>query len=147
MMNQTDIARIANDHRLFLETGGAQGARADFSGQDLRWADFRESPCLREADFTRSNCHWAIFDGVDLRRADFHGAKIYRATFYRALVQDSSLPLTLSPWIREQAESNASPEDIASLQAKTQQVIPPVWGPDMLPMGKGRIVAGEKDQS
>ena len=59
------------EHARWLESGGAEGARADFSGMEL--ADVRfPGADLRRARFADANLFRADFAGADLSEADLH---------------------------------------------------------------------------
>lgn len=77
-------------HKIWLESDGQQGSRADLSDEkfvgavlrgmnferaDLRRADFSNAD-LRNADFRNANLSEAVFVRADLRGADFSGADL-----------------------------------------------------------------------
>ena len=84
------IARMRAQHARWLESGGAEGARADFSGMEL--ADVRfPGADLRRARFADANLFRADFAGADLSEADFTGANLNRADLAGATLQRAVL--------------------------------------------------------
>jgi hypothetical protein len=45
MMNREELKQILEAHRLWVETNGEQGERANLSGPDLCWAHFISNFC------------------------------------------------------------------------------------------------------
>lgn len=96
-----DIPRVLEQHRLWLETDGVRGARADLRGLrmirgvpdlgqllltgmvlrevDLRRADIRFAR-LEDADLTESHLEGAELDGSDLERAMLYRANLSGAS-------------------------------------------------------------------
>ena len=62
-----DIQKLLQQHKLWAESDGAQGTRADLSRADLSWAN------LSGADLSRANLSRA-----DLSRADLGGSRIWQ---------------------------------------------------------------------
>lgn len=93
-----EIHGILSDHKLWLETDGKEGkkanlseanffeadlsntdlSKADLSGADLRKANFVRAD-LREADLSRAYLCEADFVGANLSRADLFAANLCRA--------------------------------------------------------------------
>ena len=69
-MKSEQLQEILARHRLWLETDGRQGQRADLSGANLRGAD------LAGADLTGANLARADLYGADLRRAKLRHANV-----------------------------------------------------------------------
>jgi uncharacterized protein YjbI with pentapeptide repeats len=78
-----DLKKVLKEHRLFMESQGRQGKRADLSGAALRGAN------LNGADLTRANLSgayliwayliWTNLTGANLHRADLTGADLSEA--------------------------------------------------------------------
>ena len=64
------MKEILEAHKLWLETNGRDGERADLRGADLRGAD------LRGADLSGADLRWADLSGADLRGVDLSGADL-----------------------------------------------------------------------
>jgi uncharacterized protein YjbI with pentapeptide repeats len=65
-----DIKKILDDHKLWRETGGEKGARANLFGANLECAD------LEGADLAGANLEGANLYGADLRGANLYGADL-----------------------------------------------------------------------
>ncbi len=63
-----ELKKILADHRMWMESEGAEGHRADLRSSHLVIADLFEA-YLRRADLSGSD-----LNGADLRGADIHGA-------------------------------------------------------------------------
>jgi hypothetical protein len=72
MMNETDLNKILELHKLWLD-GHADGKRANFREADLRWVN------LSGADLRKTN-----LGGVNLYEANLRGANLFRANLRRA---------------------------------------------------------------
>ncbi|MDY6959344.1 MAG: pentapeptide repeat-containing protein [Halobacteriota archaeon] len=87
-MEREEIQSRLKLHKLWLESEGMEGERANFAGADLRdadfeGADFRYANC-RGANFENANCRDANFKGADLKYATFEGADCRGADFQHA---------------------------------------------------------------
>ncbi len=89
------LADVLARHKIWLESDGHEGYRANFAGGDfsgavlcnltfekanLRGADFRGAD-LRNANLRNTDLRGARFDGTDLRGADARGANITDSSF------------------------------------------------------------------
>ena len=82
-MNKTDLKKVVNRHKLWIETEGEEGERAclfeevfykeDLRGQDLRFAD------LSGANFEKADLKNANLMGADLSDSDLCGANFCMA--------------------------------------------------------------------
>ena len=79
-MKQSELNHILNQHKLWLESNGNQGKRADLSGVNLSGAYL-----------TRANLAGANLSGADLRSADLSGADLSGANLRSANLTDSIL--------------------------------------------------------
>ena len=77
-------------HWQWLNSDGAEGRRADFSGVDLRGTDF-SSADLRSARFVGTDLSGASFAQSDLEGADLSDATLRRANFDGASLKDALL--------------------------------------------------------
>jgi uncharacterized protein YjbI with pentapeptide repeats len=93
-----EFAEALDQHRLWVETAGNEGARGDFSGANLSDADLTgvnlqgaclQKTILRGADLSMANLRGANLAEVDLREsnllgAEFSGANLMGANLYLA---------------------------------------------------------------
>ncbi|HZZ31362.1 MAG TPA: pentapeptide repeat-containing protein [Phenylobacterium sp.] len=97
-----EIREILDAAQLWVEGGGARGARGHLEGLDLRVVAgaFRDrilgglsAPRVNgvSVDFSRSQLQGAIFDGADLRHANFKGADLRGASFVGAKLAHAQL--------------------------------------------------------
>ena len=63
-MNKSQLDKILDNHKLWLQTSGEKGKRADLSYADLRYAD------LSSADLRSADLSYADLRSADLRSAD-----------------------------------------------------------------------------
>jgi hypothetical protein len=69
-MNKKELNKILEQHKLWLESDGEKGERADLRGANLRHAD------LWNADLRHADLQDADLQDAHLRRADLRGAKL-----------------------------------------------------------------------
>jgi uncharacterized protein YjbI with pentapeptide repeats len=90
-----ELAEIQAKHRLWRDTAGAEGERADLSGADLSGADlsgaYLSRADLSGADLSRAYLSDADLSGADLSRADLSGAYLSRAYLSRADLSGADL--------------------------------------------------------
>jgi uncharacterized protein YjbI with pentapeptide repeats len=121
-MKREELDRVLSQHRLWLETSGDEGERADLGkvglrnvylrfanlrDADLLGADLRDanlqSAYLQGADFKGANLQGANLQGADFKGADLRGAKFDTNIrncwrFYMAKFTSDALPwLILHP--------------------------------------------------
>ena len=82
-MNRKELDKILYNHKLWLQSNGEQGEKANLRGADLRWAN------LREADLSGANLREANLRGANLRGANLRGADLSGAD-----LDYSSMPLS-----------------------------------------------------
>lgn len=78
------------EHRLWLESYGEKGARADFTGFNLSGKNLRGTN-LRQVVFRRTRLIWADFSGSDLTGADLSGAVLNHADLSNANLTGAKL--------------------------------------------------------
>jgi|GEM_PF-3545996 len=76
-------------HALWLQSGGRQGRRANFSGMNLQGIDLRDC-YLPEANFRTANLRGANLSGADLQGADFSQSVVENANFMNAKLEGSN---------------------------------------------------------
>jgi hypothetical protein len=74
-MTKTKVKNMLKQHRLWLETDGSQGKRANFNSANLAGAKLSYQD-LYNADLTGANLTGAYLDGADLTGADLTGADL-----------------------------------------------------------------------
>lgn len=99
-MNTVELRKILDEHKLWLESYGQHGSRADLRDANLYGADLRDSN-LRDADLRAANLCGAELCGADLRSvnlcgsgmrgADLRGAKLYGANLHSAKLYGADL--------------------------------------------------------
>ena len=72
-MEQSKLNLILEQHKLWIETNGVQGTRANLVGADLTGANLRDA-YLEDADLRRANLSDANLTGVNLRVANLKDA-------------------------------------------------------------------------
>ena len=101
-MNQKELDKILENHKLWLKTNGEQGERADLRSANLRYADLRSanlryanlrSANLRYADLRYANLSYADLSYADLRYADLSYADLRYANLRSADLDYSAFPL------------------------------------------------------
>lgn len=68
-MNQKELDKILDNHKLWLSSGGVKGERADLRYADLSYADLSYAN-LRSADLSSADLRYANLRYADLRSAD-----------------------------------------------------------------------------
>jgi uncharacterized protein YjbI with pentapeptide repeats len=95
MMDQAELDRKLKQHRLWLETSGAEGKCVDLQNTNLRGA-YLEWSNLRRANFRGAYLEWAYLfraslQDADLRGADLRGAYLEWANLRRANLRSAHL--------------------------------------------------------
>ena len=85
MMNKAELNKILDNHKLWLQTNGEQGERADLRSADLRSAD------LRSADLRSADLRYADLRSADLRYADLRSADLRCAVLSSADLSSADL--------------------------------------------------------
>ncbi len=124
-----ELKKILADHKLWLETDGKEGKKADLAETDLQRANFRgaklqgadlQGADLREADLRGANLGGANLQGADLRRANFQDASLDNAILRDANLQDADLTKVKGLLAGQLAGANVSgaklPGDIAKFE-------------------------------
>ena len=83
-----NIEQILKDHKLWFESGGKEGARADLGGADLRGVDLSCAD-LRNANFKGADLRWVNFKGADLKWVNFKGADLSCANLENANLRNT----------------------------------------------------------
>ena len=87
-MEQKELTRILDNHKLWLESNGEKGMRADLRDIDLTVVNL-EYAVLEDANLTGADLRWASLKGVNLecaslRSADLIGAELIGANLKAA---------------------------------------------------------------
>ncbi|WP_339053686.1 pentapeptide repeat-containing protein [Arsenophonus endosymbiont of Crataerina pallida] len=92
-MNSDELRKILDEHKVWVESLGEDGSKADLCRANLREADLRGADLyganlygadLRGADLRGANLYGANLYGADLRGANLYGANLYGANLYGA---------------------------------------------------------------
>ena len=84
------IEDVLQEHKLWLESNGENGVRADLWGADLRGANLRGAD-LRGADLWGANLRDADLWGANLRGANLRDADLWGADLRDADLRDANL--------------------------------------------------------
>ena len=104
-MEKSKLKEILNQHRLWLDTNGVQGKRANLRGANLEYADLKDANLkdanLSGADLTGANLSGANFSDADLScaslidtnlsGANLQGANLNHADLKVANLKDANL--------------------------------------------------------
>ena len=84
-LRQSELKAILEDHKLWIQSDGKQGKRANLRGADLRGADLQgtdlQDADLQDAYLQGANLTGANLTGADLTGADLEGANLQGAKF------------------------------------------------------------------
>ena len=89
-MTRQELEQVLTHHHIWVNSGGREGASADFSNGDLYGANLRDAN-LHGANLHGANLRWANLSGADLHGADLHGANLSGADLYGANLRDANL--------------------------------------------------------
>ena len=89
-MNKKELDKILDNHKLWLQTNGKKGERADLRYADLRSANLRYAN-LRYADLRYANLRYADLRYADLRYADLRSANLSSADLSSANLSSADL--------------------------------------------------------
>ena len=89
-IDQETLASILEQHRLWVESNGKGGKRADLSGKDLKNANLCMAD-LRMADLRETTLCYTDLRGADLEQADLRGADLRRAGLHGANLRGANL--------------------------------------------------------
>ena len=81
-ITEEELKEILEQHKLWLDSNGKEGKRADLSGADLRYATLSDAD-LRYATLTDANLTMADLSGADLTGANLTGANLTGANLTR----------------------------------------------------------------
>jgi uncharacterized protein YjbI with pentapeptide repeats len=99
-METNKLKAILRSHKLWLETSGLQGVKADLRGADLQNIRLDDANLcradLRGADFENANLQsvnlrGAVLRGANLKGANLQNANLHFADFNRANLRDANL--------------------------------------------------------
>ena len=113
MNTKEAIKNILEQHKIWLESGGKEGTRADFEGANLECANL-EGANLKNANLKNANLQGATFEGAELENADFFAANLEGADLRQASLAGTILE---KKKVSEQTVSSASNlrEELASV--------------------------------
>jgi len=86
-MNEQQLNSILEEHRLWLETAGAEGRKADLRYTDLRYVALREAD-LRHANLERAGLQGAYLQGANLQGTYLQEADLQGANLQGAFLED-----------------------------------------------------------
>ena len=89
-MDEKTLKDILEQHKLWLESSGNEGDKANLYGADLSGANLSEAN-LSEANLHRADLYEANLRGANLHRANLYGANLYGADLYEADLSEANL--------------------------------------------------------
>ena len=89
-MTRQELEQVLTHHHIWVNSGGREGASADFSNGDLYGANLRDAN-LHGANLHGANLRWANLSGADLHGADLHGANLSGADLRDANLYGANL--------------------------------------------------------
>ena len=89
-MTRQELEQVLTHHHIWVNSGGREGASADFSNGDLYGANLRDAN-LHGANLHGANLRWANLSGADLHGADLHGANLHGADLHGANLYGANL--------------------------------------------------------
>ena len=89
-MEQAKLDKILDNHKLWLQTSGEQGERANLRSADLSYADLRSAD-LRSADLSYADLRSADLRYADLSYADLRYANLRSADLSSADLRSADL--------------------------------------------------------
>ena len=127
VLSLVEIAEILDQHKIWVESGGESGLRADFSGLALAKADLTgvnlQGASLHKADFRGADLSLANLRGASLVRADFRGANLLGAELRGANLMGANLYGAEGLWVGRLGGTNLFeailPESVASFDSST----------------------------
>ena len=94
-MDEATLQQILKDHRLWVNSNGSSGKRADLSRANLSGADLSHANLygadLSHADLSRANLYGANLSGASLSHANLSGASLSGADLSHASLSHASL--------------------------------------------------------
>lgn len=97
-----ELAEILERHKLWLDTEGEEGERADLQEANLRGANLQRADLqranLQEADLRGAYLQWANLRGANLRGATLQGANLRGADLQEAGLQEADLRGATLQW-------------------------------------------------
>ena len=85
-----NIENVLQEHKLWLETNGENGVRANLRGANLEDANLRGAN-LEDANLEGANLRGANLEGANLRGANLRGANLRGANLEDANLEDANL--------------------------------------------------------
>jgi uncharacterized protein YjbI with pentapeptide repeats len=85
-----ELAQILEDHKVWLQTEGADGKRADFSERLLSEVDLKGA-CLKRASFWKTDLRMVTMTEADLEQACFCEASLEGCTLSKANLRSANL--------------------------------------------------------
>ena len=127
VLSLVEIAEILDQHKIWVESGGESGLRADFSGLALAKADLTgvnlQGASLHKADFRGADLSLANLRGASLVRADLRGANLLGAELRGANLMGANLYGAEGLWVGRLGGTNLFeailPESVASFDSST----------------------------
>jgi uncharacterized protein YjbI with pentapeptide repeats len=96
-ISPTQLEEILSEHKLWLDSHGGKGKRADLREASLVWVDL-EGADLQGADLRGVNLLGAHLEGADLREANLRGADLREADLRVANLKRANLKKTELMW-------------------------------------------------
>ncbi len=122
-----EIAEIIDQHKIWVESGGEAGVKADFTGLALAKADLTgvnlQGASLHKADLRGADLSLANLRGASLVRADLRGANLLGTELRGANLMGANLYGAEGLWVGRLGGTNLFeailPESVASFDSST----------------------------
>jgi len=88
-LSPDQLKQIIDDHRVWLDSSGEKGTKADLSHAEIEGALWRAD--LREADLSYASLRGVDMDHVQLQRANLRHADLTGASLWQANLRDADL--------------------------------------------------------
>ena len=89
-ITQEELNEILKNHKLWLNSNGKEGERADLSYTDLSYTDLSYTD-LSYTDLSYTDLRYANLEGAYLYKADLYKADLYKADLYKANLYKADL--------------------------------------------------------
>ncbi|WGO84497.1 pentapeptide repeat-containing protein [Arsenophonus apicola] len=101
-MNNDELRKILDEHKVWVDSMGKNGRKANLSGANLIRADLRgadlQGANLQGANLWGANLIRADLQGADLQGADLQGANLWRADLpdHTFMIMGETYPITIT---------------------------------------------------
>ena len=120
-ITETELKNILEQHKLWVESSGAQGTCADLSDANLSGVDLSDAN-LSDADLSGADLYGADLSGADLRGADLRCADLQDANLEKANLKYACLYGTILEEKQEKVSEKSESVSPSNLRAKFDEL-------------------------